>query len=102
MCGDDRGADPRTALKGSCRGTACALGWARYKSNVRFVLMSKLAKNMDANAPALVDTGKSPFVIEYLMVMSSGLRHMAYMDDAGKWRDAYNRRELPGPVKVLG
>jgi hypothetical protein len=52
--------------------------------------MSKLAKNMDANAPALVDTGKSPFVIEYLMVMSSGLRHMAYMDDAGKWRDAYN------------
>lgn len=64
--------------------------------------MNKNVNSMAANSITLKDAGNSPFVIEYLMVLCSGLRHMAYLDDTGKWRDAYDRRELRGTVKVLG
>jgi hypothetical protein len=64
--------------------------------------MNNFEKLMTANSINLMDTGSSPFLIEYLMVLCSGLRHMAFRDDAGKWRDAYDRSELRGPVKVLG
>jgi hypothetical protein len=57
---------------------------------------------MTANSTILKDAGNSPFIIEYLMVLCSGLRHMAFRDNAGTWRDAYDRSELRGPVKVLG
>lgn len=59
------------------------------------------AKYMDANTPTPANASASPFNIEYIMVLCSNLRHMAYLDKAGKWRDAYDNLELTGPVRVL-
>lgn len=56
---------------------------------------------MTANLLSRPEAGKSPFVIEFLMVLCAGIRYMAYRDDSGKWRDAYSRRELQEPVKIL-
>jgi hypothetical protein len=43
----------------------------------------------------------SPFIIEFFLVQCAGRQCMAYCDDEGKWRGAFNHRELPGAVRVL-
>ena len=55
--------------------------------------------NTTAQGPA--NAGASPFIVEYIMVFCRDLLHMAYKDQSGKLRDAYNHIELPGPVRVL-
>ena len=56
---------------------------------------------MNADATTLANPSASPFNIEYIMVLCADLLHMAYVDKTGKWRDAYDNGELPGPVRVL-
>jgi hypothetical protein len=46
--------------------------------------------------------GVSPFVLEFFMVQGSGFRCMAYRNDDGKWRGAFDNEELPGAIRVLG
>jgi hypothetical protein len=49
-------------------------------------------------------TGKdidSPFIIEFTMVQCCGFNCMAYCDENGKWRGAYDDDELPEPVSIL-
>jgi hypothetical protein len=41
---------------------------------------------------------RSPFIHEFFMVQVDGFRGMAYCDEAGKWRAAYNNMELVGDV----
>lgn len=47
------------------------------------------------------EEGASPFVLEYFMVQGSGYICMAYRNDDGKWRGAFDNRELPGAIRVL-
>jgi phage FluMu protein Com len=44
----------------------------------------------------------SPFVHEFFMVQGSGFRCMAYRNQDGKWRGAFDDEELPGAIRVLG
>lgn len=46
--------------------------------------------------------GVSPFVLEFFMVQGSGFRCMAYRNQDGKWRGAFDDEELPGAIRVLG
>lgn len=46
--------------------------------------------------------GASPFVLEFFMVQGSGFRCMAYRNDDGRWRGAFDDEELPGAIRVLG
>jgi hypothetical protein len=43
----------------------------------------------------------SPFVHEFFMVQGSGFRCMAYRNQDGKWRGAFDHAELPGAIRVL-
>ncbi|HEX9047937.1 MAG TPA: hypothetical protein VF988_13015 [Verrucomicrobiae bacterium] len=43
----------------------------------------------------------SPFLIEFFMVRGLGFYCMAYRDTAGKWRQAFNHRELIGPIHII-
>jgi len=44
---------------------------------------------------------RSPFVHEFFMVQVDGFQGMAYCDEAGKWRAAYNDVELLGDVGLF-
>jgi hypothetical protein len=46
--------------------------------------------------------GVSPFILEFFMVQGSGFRCMAYRNQDGKWRGAFDNEELPGAIRVLG
>ena len=52
--------------------------------------------------PAGECDGVSPFILEFFMVQGSGFRCMAYRNDDGKWRGAFDNEELPGAIRVLG
>ena len=56
---------------------------------------------MNYDSPVLVAESISPFTIEFVMVLCCGMRFMAYLDPEGKWRTAFDNRELEGPVRVL-
>ena len=56
---------------------------------------------MNYDSPVLVAESISPFTIEFVMVLCCGMRFMAYLDLEGKWRTAFDNRELEGPVRVL-
>ncbi|HEX3628422.1 MAG TPA: hypothetical protein VH280_23690 [Verrucomicrobiae bacterium] len=43
----------------------------------------------------------SPFVLEFFMVQGSGFRCMAYRNQDGKWRGAFDDEVLPGAIRVL-
>jgi hypothetical protein len=42
----------------------------------------------------------SPFLVEFFMVQGAGFRCMAYQDDAGRWRRAFDNAEL-GRVSIF-
>lgn len=44
----------------------------------------------------------SPFIHEFFMVQGTGFQGMAYCNGDGKWRGAFDNKELPGAVRVLG
>ena len=43
----------------------------------------------------------SPFTCEFFLVQGDDYRCMAYRDNSGKWRAAFNHLELPGAVQIL-
>ena len=49
----------------------------------------------------LQQPAEGPFLIEFFMVEGDDFRCMAYCDQAGKWRNAFNHVELPGVVHIL-
>jgi len=53
--------------------------------------------------PATEDqkTAEWPFLIEFFMVEGADFRCMAYCDQAGCWRNAFNHVELPGEIRIL-
>ena len=56
---------------------------------------------MSPNTFPPVAASLSPFIIEFVMVHCYGMKFMAYQDEAGQWRTAYEHRLLPEPVEVL-
>jgi hypothetical protein len=50
--------------------------------------------------PMASDTA-SPFLVEFFMVRGVGFQCMAYRNSDGKWRGAFDNRELPGAIYVL-
>ena len=46
-------------------------------------------------------SGDSPFIFEFFLVQGISFRCMAYRDNDGKWRGAFNNMELPGAVRIL-
>jgi hypothetical protein len=50
--------------------------------------------------PTVRDAG-SPFLVEFFMVRGVGFQCMAYRNSDGKWRGAFDNRELPGSIYVL-
>jgi len=44
----------------------------------------------------------SPFLVEYFMVQALGFRGMAYCDQEGRWRNAFNNDQLLGRIYLLG
>ena len=57
--------------------------------------------NSEADAATECRGGDSPFVYEFFIVQGAGYRCMAYRDNNGTWRAAFNHRELPGMVEIL-
>jgi hypothetical protein len=43
---------------------------------------------------------ESPFLLEFFMVQGFGFRCMAYRDDYGRWRTAFDNQELAGHVWI--
>lgn len=74
--------------------------------------MSKLIAhmNLDQSNVMAVGAGRavesasddSPFDSEFFFVQGVNFKCMAYRDDLGKWRGAFNHLELPGMIHVLG
>jgi hypothetical protein len=60
----------------------------------------RLIAGSDSKA-AVKDSG-SPFLVEFFMVQGIGFQCMAYRNSDGKWRGAFDNRELPGAIRVLG
>jgi hypothetical protein len=60
----------------------------------------------DANRQGTAPTEKvdrsSPFIHEFFLVQGSGFRCMAYRNNDGKWRMAFNDEVLTGAIRVLG
>lgn len=44
---------------------------------------------------------RSPFIVEFFMVQGAGFRCMAYRDQDGKWRSAFDNDELAGDICIL-
>jgi hypothetical protein len=61
--------------------------------------ISRLIAGDDCKA-AVADAG-SPFLVEFFMVQGIGFQCMAYRNSDGKWRGAFDNRELPGAIRVL-
>jgi hypothetical protein len=43
----------------------------------------------------------SPFILEFFIVQGPGFRCMAYCDEGGAWRNAFNNEELLGEINIL-
>lgn len=54
------------------------------------------------DAGAVATNGESPFLVEFFMVQGAGFQCMAYRHRDGKWHGAFDNKELPGIVRVLG
>jgi len=52
-------------------------------------------------AISAVQDANSPFLIEFFMVQGMGFRCMAYRNQDGKWRGAFDNVELPGTIRVM-
>lgn len=52
-------------------------------------------------AALMADEAASPFLVEFFMVQGVGFQCMAYRNSDGKWRGAFDNRELPGAIHVL-
>jgi hypothetical protein len=44
---------------------------------------------------------ESPFLVEFFMVQGMGFKCMAYRNQDGKWRGAFDNEELPGKIQIL-
>ena len=49
------------------------------------------------------DAGENSMIsnFEFVLVQGEGFRCIAYLDDNGRWREAFNNQEIPGSIRVL-
>lgn len=74
---------------------------ARSTTGKYGVAISRLAV-AGQKADVAVKDAASPFLVEFFMVQGLGFVCMAYRNSDGKWRTAFDNRELPGAIRVLG
>ena len=55
----------------------------------------------DGPKPAEAKESASPFTREFFIVEYAGFRRMAYRNSDGKWRGAFDHRELPDDIRIL-
>jgi hypothetical protein len=66
-------------------------------------MMNQSEPGQSGNRPAVKTSGdESPFDSEFFFVQGINFKCMAYRDETGKWRGAFNHLELPGMIRVLG
>jgi hypothetical protein len=74
-------------------------GWIKHMS----YMMNHSEPGQPANRPATKNPGdESPFDAEFFIVQGINFKCMAYRDERGKWRGAFNHLELPGMIQILG
>jgi hypothetical protein len=72
---------------------------ARSTTDKFRVAMSRLTGGYQSDV--MVKDAASPFLVEFFMVQGAGFQCMAYRNSDGKWRGAFDNRELPGAIRVL-
>ncbi len=50
---------------------------------------------------AAAENEASPFLVEFFMVHAMGFLCMAYRDEAGRWRKAFDDAELAGRIRIV-
>lgn len=63
-------------------------------------MITKLAKLFEPETRN--QTGEEAFNFDFVLVQGVGFRCIAYRDQEGMWREAFNHREILGQVQVLG
>jgi hypothetical protein len=82
----------------------CSSGLPTYLNKVlpeRMVMSDNRTQNHEAIANDATPQSSSPFIHEFFLVQGNYFRCMAYRNDDGKWRGAFNNEVLSGPVRVL-
>lgn len=62
-------------------------------------MITKLAKLFEPEAGNHTDEA---FNFDFVLVQGVGFRCIAYRDQEGMWREAFNHREILGQIQVLG
>ena len=60
-----------------------------------------LSKQCEPESAASKTGELSPFVLEFFLVQGAGFRCMAYRDEEGTWRGAFNHEALAGEIYIL-
>lgn len=74
----------------------------RIKVSIKLFTSSNIVMSQPqtvSNAEASAEM--SPFVVEFFMVESLGFRGMAFCDEDGHWRNAFNNDPLPGQIYLV-
>ncbi len=84
----------------------CPKGQLREKDGMRYKFTIPMTTQTLIPRRKLVSKVKtqeesSPFIVEFFMVQGIGYRCMAYCDEDGKWRNAFNNGELYGDIRIL-
>jgi len=88
-------------MRDSTKGQLAMGLYVAYIVTVASGMSESIPNPMNNETSLIADAVTSPFNTEFIMVQCCGLRFMAYQDEAGKWRTAYEHRVLPGQVQVL-
>lgn len=63
--------------------------------------MNAMTQTIAGNAAITATSDPSPFLVEFFMVWGSGYKCMAYQDQDGKWRRAFDGQQLSGNVVIV-
>jgi hypothetical protein len=63
--------------------------------------MDCLSSRRDPEPRVERQSAGSPFLVEFFMVQGAGFKCMAHCGCDGKWRTAFENKELPGAIRIL-
>ena len=66
------------------------------------IMITKLAKLFEPEIGTENVSSGLHAIFDFVLVQAAGFRCIAYCDQNGTWREAFNHREIPGQVQVLG
>ena len=65
-------------------------------------MITKLAKLFEPEIGTENVSSGLPAIFDFVLVQAAGFRCIAYCDQNGTWREAFNHREISGQVQILG